>query len=44
MSITPILFSELHAYQQVYNVDLAPFEIETIFFIDRAAIQEMTEK
>jgi len=44
MSITPILFSELHAYQQVYNVDLLPSEIETIFFIDRAAIAEMTEK
>jgi len=44
MSISPILFSELHAYQQVFNVELSPCEVETIFFIDRAAIQEMTEK
>lgn len=44
MSISPILFSELLAYQQVFNVELSPFEIETIFFIDRAAIAEMTEK
>jgi hypothetical protein len=44
MSISPILFSELLAYQQVFNVELVPFEVETIFFIDRAAIQEMTEK
>jgi hypothetical protein len=44
MGISPILFSELHAYQQVFHLDLLPFEIETIFFIDRAAIQEMTEK
>ncbi len=44
MSISPILFSELHAYQQVFDVELTPFEVETIFFIDRAAINEMTEK
>jgi len=44
MSISPILFSELLAYQQVFKVELSPFEVETIFFIDRAAIQEMTEK
>ena len=44
MSISPILFSELLAYQQVFKVELSPFEVETIVFIDRAAIQEMTEK
>ena len=44
MGISPILFSELHAYQQVFNVKLSPFEIETIFFIDRAALAEMSEK
>ncbi len=44
MSISPILFSELLAYQQVFKVELSPFEVETIFFIDRAAIQEMTGK
>ena len=44
MSISPILFSELLAYQQVFKVELSPFEVETIFFIDSAAIQEMTEK
>jgi hypothetical protein len=44
MSISPILFSELLAYQQVFNFELAPFEVETIFFIDRAAIAEITEK
>ena len=40
MSISPILFSELLAYQQVFNVELSPFEIETIFFIDRAVLKE----
>jgi hypothetical protein len=44
MGISPILFSELLAYQQVFKVKLSPIEVETIFFIDRAAIQEMTEK
>lgn len=44
MSISPILFSELLAYQQVFNVKLSPVEIETIFFIDRAAIEEINEK
>jgi hypothetical protein len=44
MSISPILHSELHAYQQLFGVELLPFEVETIFFIDRAAIQEMNEK
>ena len=44
MGISPILFSELLAYQQVFKVELSPLEVETIFFIDRAAIQEMTEK
>ena len=44
MGISPILFSELLAYQQVFNVELSPVEIETIFFIDRAAIAEINEK
>lgn len=44
MSITPILFSEIQAYQKVFAVELLPFEVETVLFIDRAAIQEMTEK
>lgn len=44
MSISPIIFSELLAFQKVFKVDLSPFEVETILFIDRAAIQEMTEK
>lgn len=44
MSISPILFSELLAYQQVFNVELLPIESEIIFFIDRAAIAEINEK
>ena len=41
---SPIVLSEIVAWQQLHGVELVPWEVDTILAIDRAAMAVLSEK